>query len=70
MNRHFRFISDKSALSMFQYFRKAWSPKASYHLTRVRLGVEWQYRLFSAAWLMSHNIPYNGSAPSMGFKGL
>lgn len=54
----------------FAYFRKAWSPRASYHLARVRFGDDWRGRLASAFWLVRAGIPYSGAAPSMKFRGL
>lgn len=56
--------------STFAYFRKVWSPRASYHLTRVRHGERWAARLVSAVWLASERIPYSGAVPALNFKGL
>lgn len=65
MHRH-----DIPMLDAFDYFRKAWSPRASYHLARVRFGRDWRERLASAFWLMRERVPYTGAAPSMNFPGL
>lgn len=54
----------------FAYFRRAWGPRAAYHLARVRYGADPNERLVSAFWLVSNRIPYSGAAPSMGFPGL
>lgn len=61
---------DIPMLNAFDFFRKAWSPRASYHLARVRFGRNWQERLASACWLIKERVPYSGAAPSMNFRGL
>lgn len=57
-------------LSSFRFFRAVWSPRASYHLARMRFGADWRERLVSAFWLMNERIPASGAAPSYNFKGL
>ena len=54
----------------FFYFRKVWSPRAAYHLTRLRHGEEWQRRLVSAVWLANERIPRSGAVPALDFKGI
>jgi hypothetical protein len=54
----------------FFYFRKVWSPRASYHLTRIRYGEDWQLRLVSAVWLAHQRISISGAVPALDFKGL
>jgi len=44
----------------FRHFRRTWSPRAAYHLARVRYGEEWAARLVSAVWLASNRIPHSG----------
>jgi hypothetical protein len=53
----------------FAYFRRAWSPRASYHLARMRYGTDWRDRLASVAWLAARHIPATGAAPSIPFAG-
>jgi len=60
----------KQQMDLFSYFREAWSPRASWHLTNVRAGNEWASRFVSAVWLLSKRIPLTGAAPSMNFKGI
>lgn len=61
---------DRAMLDTFCYFRQVWSPRASYHLARVRYGRDWRERLASAFWLMRESIAYSGAAPSLNFPGL
>lgn len=44
----------------FEYQRKTWSPRASYHLAYFRHGDEWAQRLASACWLIINRIPLDG----------
>ena len=64
------FYTRKVALGRFRYFRKAWGPRAAFHLTRLTQGRDWRERLASAIWLAGQGIPATGAADSMGFKGL
>lgn len=54
----------------FTYFRKAWSPRASWHLARMRYDSDWQNRLASFFWLLGNRVPPTGAAPSLNFRGL
>lgn len=54
----------------FSFFREAWSPRAAYHLARMRFGAEWVKRFESSIWLAENHIPWSGAAPSMQFRGL
>jgi len=54
----------------FEYFRKVWSPRASYHLTRALHGEDWKERLVSRIWLAHERIPHTGEVPSMDFRGI
>jgi hypothetical protein len=60
----------KPARDTFAYFRKAWGPRAAYHLTRCRLGADWRDRWLSALWCIAESVPLSGAAPSMGLPGL
>ena len=53
----------------FAYFRKAWGPRAAYHLARMRFGTDWRDRLVSMFWLMAERVPASGAASSMNFQG-
>lgn len=61
---------NQSMRDAFSYFRKAWSPRASYHLARMRYDPDWRARLVSGIWLACESVPLSGAAPSMGFSGL
>jgi len=61
---------NKPLRDMFSYFRQAWSPRAAYHLARLRQGEDWRDRLASAVWLIRESVPRTGAAPSTGFRGL
>jgi hypothetical protein len=54
---------------MFFFYRKAWSPRAAYHLARHNFGRNGSERLISALWLLASRIPRNGAAASLGFPG-
>ena len=46
---------NKPMRDAFFYFRQAWSPKASYHLARVRYADDWRLRMVSIVWLINHD---------------
>lgn len=62
-------MTRKPMLDSFTYFRAVWSPRAAYHLARMRYGADWRDRLASAFWLMRERIPASGAAPSLNFGG-
>ena len=56
--------------STFRYFRKVWSPRASYHLARMRHGDDWKDRLISWRWLTLNHVPLSGAVPALDFEGM
>lgn len=54
---------------LFFYHRRAWSPRAAYHLARLKHGW-WSERLVSLIWLADRRIPFDGAAPSMNHRGI
>lgn len=58
------------ALNAFRFFRSVWGPRASYHLARLRYGLDWRERLISFFWLTRERVPLSGAAPSLNFRGI
>lgn len=64
-------MKDRKPLrNLFAYFRRAWGPRAAYHLARVRLDPDWRTRFISMIGLANNRVPLTGAAPSLQFPGL
>lgn len=61
-------LARRAVLGRYHSHRRAWSPRASYHLTRLELGANGIDRLVSAVWLAAHRIPRNGRWPGVTDK--
>ena len=59
-----------AALAVFRFMRKAWGPRASYFLARLRHGPTSESRIGAALFLAVSRVPADGAAPSLSFPGL
>lgn len=57
-------VTGKPMRDSFEFFRQAWSPRASWHLANYRYGKIWTSRLASFFWLVGKDIPLTGEAKS------
>ena len=55
----------------YEYFRTVWSEEAAQQLAVCHdPAADWKDKLIAVLWLLDKQVPLNGAAPSMNFKGL